>query len=115
MSVLPPGNYENELFYNCEMDVVKGVTLKGCTLLRSRLKTKNIEDALGFTVTLDCKTFEELELSPLMFDLLCVLLIKTKGNTEKRKRLIDILGNQRLHELLSAMGKLNINGSDIHN
>lgn len=85
---------------------MRDVTLRNCTLAQSTFLTDKIEDALGFTVTLDCMTFDDLELSPLMFDLLMVLLIKTKGNTEKRRRLIDVLGHERLHEILKAMRQL---------
>ena len=103
---LPPGNYYKQLFHNCTFKKLNGVVAKDCTLTDSKVLTDKMEDALGLTVTLDCKTFDNLELSPLMFDLFVMLLIKTKGNEHKRKRLIDILGRERIHELLSAMKTL---------
>jgi hypothetical protein len=97
------GSRENELFFNCELKDLRGVTLKNCVLTNSRVLTDRVEDALGLTVTLDCHTFEDLELSPLMFDLLLVLLLKTKGNEEKRRKLVEVIGRRRVVELLGEL------------
>lgn len=100
------GDHENELFFNCKFKDVKNLTLKHCDLNRSQFLTDDIRDALGFTVTLDCLSFKDVELSPLMFDLLLCLLIKTKGNNEKRKKLVDAIGKQRFFQLLREMSTL---------
>jgi hypothetical protein len=100
------GSRENELFFNCELKYLRGATLKNCVLTNSKVLTDRVEDALGLTVTLDCHTFEDLELSPLMFDLLLVLLLKTKGNVEKRRQLIAVIGRARVVELLGQLKRL---------
>lgn len=100
------GMHENELFFNCKFKNVKNLTLKNCDLNKSKILTDDIRDALGFTVTLDCFSFRDVELSPLMFDLLLCLLLKTKGNTEKRNKLIDVIGKERLLQLLKEMSTL---------
>ncbi len=62
---------------------------------------------LGFSVTLDCNSFSGVELSPEIFDLICILLVKTKGNVEKRQALIKyVVGSQRSREYLTKLSKL---------
>lgn len=98
--------FDNALFFNCTFDSVRDLTLKNCDLNRSKLNVERIEDALGFCLSLDCNSFSSVEYSPLLFDLLIVLMLKSKGNTEKRRKLIDVIGEDRLRELLSAMSRL---------
>ncbi len=93
------GHYENELFFNCVFDVVNNLTLKDCVLSNSKFKTNSIKDALGLTVTIGCKSFHNIELSELMFDMMLMLLIDTKGNSKKRARLIKVIGKDRFKEL----------------
>lgn len=100
------GEHQLELFHNCTFNNLNGLTLKDCTLTHSKVITNTVPDAMGLTITMDCRTFDNLELSPLMFDMFMVMLLKTKGNEEKRKRLIDILGRERLHQLLKEMKQL---------
>lgn len=102
----PVGFRENELFFNCTFKNVRGATFKNCDLNGSKFLTDKLEDALGLTMTFDCHSVDNVEFSPLMFDLLLVLLLKSKGNNEKRKQLIDIIGKERLYELLTAMKTL---------
>lgn len=102
----PAGEHDNELFFNCTFDNVRQSTFKNCTMHNSKFLVNRIEDALGLTATLDCKSFSDLELSPLMFDLMLVLLLKTKGNDEKRKKLIDVIGKERVVELLRKLEKI---------
>jgi hypothetical protein len=97
------GYHENELLFNCELHSVRGLTLKNCDLNRTRLLVEDMQKALDFTVTLDCKSFNNVELSPLLFDLLLILLLKTKGNTDKRNKIITLLGKERISELLKQM------------
>lgn len=97
------GEHVDELFYNCVFDRVTDVTLRNCVLNKSTFITSKIEDALRFTITLDCFSFDNVELSPLIFDLLLCLLIKGKGNTEKRRKLIDVIGRERFSEIYKAL------------
>jgi hypothetical protein len=100
------GTFEDEVFFECTFKKLNGLTLKNCDLNRSKFTTDDIRDALHFTMTLDCNSFDKVEYSPLLFDLLLVLIIKTKGNTEKRKKLIEIVGEERLKEILVALSSL---------
>ena len=72
---LPLGHHENELFYNCTFKNVRNAVLKDCNLRHSKFVTATVEEALGFTFTVgECGTFEDVEYSPLLFDLLLVLM-----------------------------------------
>jgi hypothetical protein len=97
------GFHNSELFYNCVFDKINDVTFRNCVLNQSRFITSNIEDALRFTITLDCFSFGGVELSPLIFDLILCLLVKGKGNTEKRRQLISVIGRERFSEIMTAM------------
>lgn len=99
------GMHENELFFNCTFDKLNGLTLKDCVLSHSKFTTNNIKDALGFTLTLDCFNFKDVEFSPLLFDLYLLMAIQSSGNTEKRKKLIEILGKDRVVELLGMLSR----------
>jgi hypothetical protein len=96
------GEHSNELFSECVFDQVNNLTLKNCVLAGSEVVTDRIEDALGLTVTLDCNTFNKVKLSELMFDMMLILLFKTSGNTEKRLKLLDVVGKDRAKQLLDA-------------
>jgi len=100
------GVRENELFYGCTVKKVAGLTLKNCVLTGSLLDVKDAKDALGLTVTLDCHTFAGVELSEQLFDLMLLLLMKTKGNTDKRRKLLDVVGKERAMVLLEQMKDL---------
>lgn len=83
---------ENSLLFNCTLKDLRNLTLKNCDLNRSSFVTDKVSDALGFTLTLDCGSFNNVEYSPLLFDLLLYLLTTTKGNDEKREQLVGLLG-----------------------
>jgi hypothetical protein len=97
------GHHENELFRECTFCKLNGLTLRDCVLSQSRFSTSNVTDALGFTLTLDCHSFEGVEYSPLLFDLLLVLMTKTRGNDAKRERLLDVIGRDRAAALLKVL------------
>lgn len=97
------GIYEEKLFFNCIFKKLNGLTLKNCDLNKSKFITDKIEDALGLTLTLTCLSFNDVELSPLVFDLILCLLLKTAGNTDKRRKIAAVLGKDRLLELLTQM------------
>jgi hypothetical protein len=100
------GHHENELFFNCTFKKLNGLTLKDCDLNRSTFKTSDVRDALNFTMTLNCHSFNNVSFSPLLFDLMLVLLLKTNGNTEKRQALIEVIGKERVIELLQELKSL---------
>lgn len=94
------GYHENELFYNCTIDDMSGATLVNCCMTQSKLTADSLEQISNLAMTFDCHSFTDAELSPLAFDFLLALLIKSKGNDERRQQLVNILGRDRLVELL---------------
>ena len=100
------GSHENCLFYNCEFDNLRDVTLKNCVLTGSKFNTTDVKKALGFTLTLDCNSFKGVEYSETLLDLLLVLIISTKGNVEKRRKLLDVVGKERVAEIYSTLADL---------
>jgi hypothetical protein len=56
---------------------------------------------------LDCHSFSGAQLSEDTFDAILLLLAKTAGNTEKRRKIIDdVIGPQRSYELLKQLKTL---------
>lgn len=100
------GNYEGAVFNHCSFKNLNGLSLVKCDLSGSKFITDEIKDALDFTVTLNCLSFQDVEYSETLFDLLLCLMIKSKGNAEKRKQLIGILGEDKLKALLRVLHKL---------
>lgn len=98
------GTHENELFYNCVFDKLNGLNLIGCDLNQSKFKTSSIKDAMGFAMTLDCFSFKGVEYSPVLFDLLLVLITLTRGNDEKRRQLSQIIGIEKLAAMKKVLG-----------
>lgn len=103
LSGAPLGHRENELFFNCTFKDLRNTTFKNCDLNHSKFTSDRAEELLGLTVTLNCHSFENVELSPFVFDLMLTLLLKTKGNVEKRRKLIEVIGEDRLRELLTQL------------
>jgi hypothetical protein len=97
------GDHKNGLFFECDFEKLRGLTLKDCTLNRSRFLTSDIKDALGFTLSLQCGSFKGVEYSPLLFDLFLLLASMSSGNDSKRKALLDVIGRERAIELLEQM------------
>lgn len=101
------GEFENALFFNCKFEKLSGLTLKNCVLDRSQFTATNPRDMLGFTVTLDCHSFSDVELSPEVFDTLLLLICKSSGNTEKRLKIIrDVVGHDRAVQILKQLQTL---------
>jgi hypothetical protein len=100
------GHHKGAVFYNCLFKKLSGLVLEGCALNQSRFLTDDIKDALNFTLSLNCLSFDNVEFSPLLFDLFLCLAIKSKGNTEKRRQLIEVVGRDRVRELLMTLKEL---------
>jgi hypothetical protein len=101
------GTFENALFFNCTFESLDGLTLKNCVLNHSTVTAKNPSDLLGTTITLDCHTFENVELTSEAFDMLLLLLCKTEGNAEKRRAIIQhVVGHDNALKHLRAMQTL---------
>jgi len=98
--------YYNCLFFNCHFKDLSGVTLKGCELNCSRIDPDKVSDLLDFTVTLSCKSFNNVLLNELAFDTFLLLLCKTAGNAEKRRKLLEIVGKDRAREILKELETL---------
>lgn len=100
------GVHDNELFFGCEFKKLNGLTLRNCVLDRSVFLTSDIRDSLGLTLTLDCHSFSDVEYSPLLFDLLLVLMSMTKGNDSKRAKLIEVIGQERYEKYTRVLKAL---------
>jgi hypothetical protein len=100
------GHFRDEVFFDCTFDNLNGLVLDHCDLNKSKFVTDNVRDALGLTLTLTCNSFSNVEYSPLLFDLFLVMALKSSGNTEKRRKLIDVIGRERVVELLTAIKDL---------
>lgn len=96
-------DFDNALLYNCIWHKLNGVTLKNCDLNHSKIPIQKIEDILNFTVTLNCKSFNNVELSELVFNLFLILLYKTKGNDTKRRKILELIGTEEAKKLLSTL------------
>src|SRR5690348_6236770 len=79
------GVHDNGLFFNCTFEKLNKLTLSNCDLNKSKFTTSKLRDALGFTMTLDCMSFRDVEYSELLFDLFLCLATMTKGNDAKRE------------------------------
>jgi hypothetical protein len=94
-------------FYNCTFNKLNGAVLKDCVLQGSKLAMTKPEDIIGLTLTMDCNTFRDVELSPEVFDLMLLLLCRTKGNNAKRLAIIEkVVGHDRSIELLKDTERL---------
>ena len=97
------GLHDNGLFFNCKFNKLNGLVLKDCDLNRSKFVTDSLQDALGFTLTLGCKSFRNVEYSEKLIDLMLCLLIMTKGNDAKREKLLDVIGRDKAALLLRTL------------
>lgn len=98
------GTHSNELFFNCVFDKLNGLSLLQCDLNGSKFKTSSIKDALGFSMTLDCLSFKNVEYSPLLFDLLLTLITLTNGNDEKRRQIERVVGLEKIAAIKKVLG-----------
>jgi hypothetical protein len=88
------GYYDNVLFYNCTIDAVKNAHLHNCVLTGSTFPGQSLADFQGLTLTLDCHSFYNVELSEAALDYILMLLVKTRGNNEKREKIIEAIGGK---------------------
>jgi len=99
-------DFDNALLFNCKFDNLRGRTFKNCDLNHSEFLTDKLEDLLDFTLTLNCGSFENVRLSEMVFDVLLLLIYKTKGNDSKRKKILSVVGTARARELLYQLENL---------
>jgi hypothetical protein len=97
------GRFQNELFFNCRFKKLSNLVLENCELNRSEFSTDSVRDALGLTMTLSCKSFRGVYLSPMLFDLYLLLAYMTCGNDLKREKLLDVIGRPRAAALLEVL------------
>jgi hypothetical protein len=97
------GRFKNELFFNCRFKKLNDLVLEDCELNQSEFNTDSVRDALGVTMTLSCKSFRGMTMSPLLFDLYLLLAYLTKGNDLKREKLLDVIGRPRALALLKLL------------
>lgn len=102
------GKYENCLFYNCSVKDLSNVSLINCVLNKSRLLIQDINKLRNFNVTMNCGSFKGVQLSELIFDLILMLLISSAGNDTKRRKLVALLGKDRVKQLSKDMEGIEI-------
>ncbi len=100
------GQHTNGLFYGCTFDKLTGLTLQDCDLNASDFRTSRLRDAMGFTLSLSCLSFRGVKFSELLFDLFLCLAYLTRGNDEKREKLLDVVGRPRALALIRALGAI---------
>lgn len=101
------GTFIHCTFRNCTFKRVSGLSLIDCSLWGSRLISDKFEDFLGFSITMQCKSVDELELSETAFDSVLLLLLKTSGNTEKRRKILsEVLGKDKVRNYLKRFSTL---------
>lgn len=103
---VPPPTDRAE-FYDCTFHKLRGARLTNCSFKGCKFAMTSLEDIIGVNLAMDCFTFDNLELSPEVFDALLLLICKSKGNTKKRKDIIEnIVGHDRALTLLREMETL---------
>jgi hypothetical protein len=103
--VPPPTNGAE--YYDCTFHKLGGATLANCSLSGCKFAMTDPRDILGLTVTMDCFTFENLEVTEEVFDALLLLICKTKGNTKKRLAIIeDIVGHDNSVRILNELSHM---------
>lgn len=100
------GLHHKELFYNCIFDDLNDLVLSNCDLSNSKIITNDIRKCMNFTVTINCNSVRNVEVSELVFDLFLIMMSKTKGNDEKRQKLLDIVGKDKADKLLNIVSRL---------
>lgn len=101
------GRYVNTLFYNCLFDDLRGLELIDCVLDGSRFITDTPQKMLGFSVTLNCHSFQNVELSPQVMNTLLLVLCKSKGNENARRTIInDVVGKATSAQILRKLSTL---------
>ena len=102
----PGRRFNREFFYACEFRNLRGSMLHQCSGVNCKLDPASPEDLFGATVTLDCYTFEGLELNELAFDSLLYLLSITTGNDRKRQQVLSLIEGTRRAEFESLFQKI---------
>lgn len=100
------GHFVGEVFYECTFKDLQGLTLENCILNKCRFFTDSVLEARNFMFTLNCNSFRNVEFSPLLFDLFLCMALKSKGNDEKRRKLVEVIGRERVIELLTELKDL---------
>ena len=101
------GRFENALFNRCRFGNLNDLELINCVLFESTFESTEPSDALRFSVTLDCNTFNGIQMSSQFFDLLLLMLCKTKGNDEKRQAIVDhVIGRKAAREMFVKLSHL---------
>ncbi len=96
-----PAPKEGALFHRCTFHKLNGAVLKDCKLYGSKFVMTKPQDIIGVTLTMDCDTFTNVELSPEVLDYLLLLICRTSGNNTKRLAIIEkVVGHDRSVQLL---------------
>lgn len=100
------GHYKNCLFFSCTFDDISNIVFEDCVLTNSKFIGDSPNKCLNFTLTLNCQSFKGAELSETIFNLLLFLLTSTKGNDTKRRKLIDLVGKEKIEEMSKILERI---------
>lgn len=88
--------FVRENFFECTITCMRNTVFEHCSLAFTKLEPKRISDLLGLTMTLDCFTFQDLEMNELAFEILLYLISTSKGNDEKREAIRSLISAKNL-------------------
>lgn len=94
-------------FRDCRIVSLQSALLEHCQLDTCRLDITDLRLLLDSTVTLNCFTFDGLEMTPESFDAFLYLFTITRGNDKKRAAVRDLIDPLRLRmfeKLFPVMG-----------
>ena len=86
------------LIRECDIIGLRGAQLINCTMTGSRVLVNDVRGLLGVTLTMDCLTFEDVEVPEILLDLLLYLLTRTRGNESKRGSIRALIDGRRVRE-----------------
>lgn len=94
------------LFFGCALKRLRGTTMEHCSLQGSSIEPDRLEDLLGFTITLDCFSWQYVSLNSLAFDAMLYLLSITNGNDSKRAVLKRLISDENRTSLMKSFEEL---------
>ena len=96
-------HYKNCLFFSCTFDDISNIIFEDCVLTRSKFISNDVKKCLNFAVTLKCSSFKDVEISETIMNLILFLLASTKGNDSKRRKIIGIIGKEKVREMSNKL------------
>lgn len=83
-------------FHDCVITGLRNTWLVGCDMAGSKVDIRDPVGILDATLTVNCYTFKDVELSEMVFDSMIYLLSLGNGNDAKRRALREMVEPSRL-------------------